>query len=100
LREQITFEKRHTGVSGGTIRDEFVPAFSVRAKISVASTRDADRIAYLGEQTLYMIQIWFRTDIENEMRIRWRDKTFYIYGEPYDPDMERETLMIGCVEHS
>lgn len=102
LRELITFERRLTGTPGGTVRDIYVHHCQTRAQIRTASTRDIERLAYLGEQVLYIVRIYFRTDLTPEMRISWNSPTglkkLAIYGTPYDPDGLRTELIIGCTE--
>lgn len=102
LRELVVFQKRVTETDRGDVKDSYENAFATRAAVRVASTRDADRMAYIGESVLYVVKIRFRTGIDPLMRIVWQlpegERYLHIEGIPYDPDMKHETLLIGATE--
>lgn len=62
----------------------YVPAFTVWAEVKCTQstvTLDNGVIAY---ETVYRFNVRKRSDIDATMRIRWKDRDFYMTGEPVD----------------
>lgn len=62
----------------------YVPAFKVWAEVKCAQstvTLDSGAILY---ETVYRFNVRKRADINATMRIFWKDREFYMTGEPVD----------------
>ena len=87
LNERITLLKfvPEPSVTNQKKKGSYVPAFSVWAEVKCTQstvTLDSGAILY---ETVYRFNVRKRADIRAaDMRISWRDRGFYMTGEPVD----------------
>lgn len=86
LNERITLLKFVPGksVTNQKKKGTYEPAFSVWAEVKCTQstvTLDGGAILY---ETVYRFNVRKRSDINATMRISWKDREFYMTGEPVD----------------
>lgn len=86
MNERITllkFVPEHS-LTNQKKKGTYVPAFKVWAEVKCAQstvTLDSGAILY---ETVYRFNVRKRADINATMRISWKDREFYMTGEPVD----------------
>lgn len=87
LNERITILKFVPEKSDTNQRKKgtYVPAFTVWAEVKCTQSTVQNESGAILYETVYRFNIRKRTDIQaSQMRLRWRDREFYLTGEPID----------------
>ena len=78
LRHRVTFLQRRVVVKSGISKETWEPAFSCWAMVEPLNSREYWQAAALNREDEQRVTIRYRKDVDNAMRIQFREAVFTI----------------------
>ena len=98
LRQPITFQTRAAGQDAlGSATGAWVDSFTVWGKALPINGREFFASGQMQASVDVRFVVRYRTDINERMRIMWRNEPYEIVSPPIDTDGAREQLEIMAV---